>query len=78
MDIQKLLQYCVTKLVDSPELVVISEIKTAEKSIYEVKVAPTDLARIIGKEGRTFKALRSLINIPNPNTYHELVVDSIS
>ncbi len=78
MDVQKLLQFCVEKLVENPEAIVISHTSTPEKDIYEVRVAPGDLAKIIGREGRTFKALRALINIPQPEKLHDLVVDTIA
>ena len=78
MDVQKLLQYCIEKLVEKPEAIVISHKSTPEKTIYEVRVAPGELARIIGREGRTFKALRAIINIPDPEHPHDLVVDTIA
>ena len=59
MDIHKLIYFCITKLVDKPEVVTITQKDSPGKSIYEVRVAPQDLARVIGKEGKTFKALRS-------------------
>jgi predicted RNA-binding protein YlqC (UPF0109 family) len=77
MDIPKLLQYCVAKLVDNPEAITITHATTDGKSVYEVRVAPADLAKIIGKEGRTFKALRTLINGEQAEYVHDLVVDSI-
>lgn len=76
MDVQKLLEYCFERLVDSRDEVVITHRETPEKNIYEVRVAPTDLAKVIGREGRTFKSLRALINIPNQSVQNDLVVDT--
>ncbi len=78
MDIPKLLQFCVAKLVDNPEVITITHSTADAKSIYEVRVAPDDLAKIIGREGRTFKALRALINCEQADYVHDLVVDSVS
>jgi uncharacterized protein len=78
MDVQKLLRYCVEKLVENPDAIVISHTSTPEKDIYEVRVAPGDLAKIIGREGRTFKALRALINIPAIDQINDLVVDTLA
>ena len=77
MDIQKLIHFCISKLVDKPEAVMITQ-KDSEggKSIYEVRVAPQDLARVIGKEGKTFKALRAIITLADPDHVQDIVVDT--
>jgi predicted RNA-binding protein YlqC (UPF0109 family) len=77
MNVEKLLQFCVSRLVDNPDALQISHRTADEKIVFEVRVAPTDLARVIGKEGRTFKALKALINLPQPGVPHDLIVDSI-
>jgi uncharacterized protein len=77
MDIQKLLHFCVSKLVENPDVVTISQVEANQKIVYEVRVAPQDLARVIGKEGRTFKTLRGLIQVVEPNVEHDLVVDAL-
>ncbi len=77
MDIPKLLQFCIAKLVDNPEVVTIQHTTNDDKSVYEVRVAQRDLAKIIGREGRTFKALRALINTDHAQYVHDLVVDSL-
>jgi uncharacterized protein len=77
MDVQKVLQFCIAKLVDNPEMIQITRREAEDRIVYEVRVAPTDLARIIGKEGKTFKALRALINLPQAGSPYDLVVDSL-
>ncbi|MBA3752238.1 KH domain-containing protein [Candidatus Dependentiae bacterium] len=76
MDVQKVLHYFITKLVDKPEALVITQRATPEKMIYEVRVSSLDLAKIIGKEGRTFKALRSFINTIDSENRNDLVIDT--
>lgn len=78
MDVQKMLRYCVEKLVEKPEAIEITHKSSPEKEIYEVRVAPGDLAKIIGREGRTFKSLRALLTIGNPDISIDLVVDTIT
>lgn len=78
MDIQALLKFCTSKLVDKPEAIVITHTVTPEKEIYELRVDSADLAKIIGREGRTFKALRSLITVPHPDKHIDLVVDTLA
>lgn len=64
MDVEKFLTFCLGKLVDYPQAISITRTATPEKIIYEVKVDPSDRARVIGREGRTCKALKALINLP--------------
>ena len=76
MDVQKILHYFITKLVDKPEEVGVIHTSTPEKQIYEIKVAPQDFAKVIGKEGRTFKALRSFITTIDSENRNDLVIDT--
>jgi predicted RNA-binding protein YlqC (UPF0109 family) len=53
---------CVAKrLVDNPEQVQVSETEGEKTIVIELKVAPSDLGKVIGKQGRTAKALRTLL-----------------
>lgn len=76
MNVEKLLTYCIERLVDNPQAVSITKTEHPEKTTYEIKVDPSDRARVIGREGRTFKALRALINIPVPDSQNELVIEN--
>lgn len=73
--LKNIIEYFVTKLVEKPDGVTVTEIQTAEKTIIEIRVAAQDLAKVIGKEGRTFKALRALANAADPYTQKDIVVD---
>lgn len=75
--LKKLIEYFVLKLVDKPEVVTVTELEVAGKSIIEIRVAPADFAKIIGKEGQTFKALRTLVNSIEPQSSKDVVVDII-
>lgn len=57
-----LLQYLAKSLVSHPESVEIKETSNDDTSVFEVKVAKEDLGRIIGKQGRTAKSIRTLLN----------------
>jgi predicted RNA-binding protein YlqC (UPF0109 family) len=65
----------VKKLVDKPDLVEVQHIKTNGKSVIQVKVGAHDLSRVIGGEGRTFRALRSLVHTISSGS-EDLIVDS--
>ncbi|MBL7067295.1 MAG: KH domain-containing protein [Candidatus Marinimicrobia bacterium] len=55
------LEYIVTKLVDNPEDVKVTQIDSEKTVIMELQVKEGDLGKVIGKKGRTAKALRILL-----------------
>ena len=48
-------------LVDSPEEVVVREVTGEQVTVLELRVAPTDLGKVIGKQGRTARSIRTLL-----------------
>jgi len=58
--LKQLIEYLVKELVDEPDQVDISEIPGDEATTYEVRVAPDDLGKVIGKQGRIANALRTV------------------
>ncbi len=59
--VKELLEHIIKSIVDNPEQVEIKEIPGERVVIYEVRVAPEDLGKIIGREGRTAKAIRTIV-----------------
>ena len=60
-ELKELIEYIVKALVDNPEKVEVKEIAGERSIIYELKVGEGDLGKVIGKEGRTAKAIRTII-----------------
>ena len=58
---QEFIEYIVKRLVDHPEDVKVTQIDSEKTSILELSVREGDLGKIIGKSGRTAKALRTLL-----------------
>lgn len=58
----ELVDYLARALVDDPEPVVVTEEKKGDDVLYLVKVGRKDLGKVIGKKGRTAKALRTLLS----------------
>jgi predicted RNA-binding protein YlqC (UPF0109 family) len=48
-------------LVDSPDDVVVREVAGEQVTVLELRVAPTDLGKVIGKQGRTARSIRTLL-----------------
>ena len=57
---KQMIEYLVKELVDDPDQVDISEVPGEEATTYEVRVAPDDLGKVIGKQGRIANALRTV------------------
>jgi predicted RNA-binding protein YlqC (UPF0109 family) len=61
-DLSKMIELMAKMLVDLPNQVEISEIEGENTTVIELKVAKEDLGKIIGKQGRTARALRTILN----------------
>jgi predicted RNA-binding protein YlqC (UPF0109 family) len=59
--VKKLVEYLVTSLVDNPSEVKIEEKTADQNTVYAIHVPRADLGKIIGKKGRTAKAMRILV-----------------
>ena len=59
---KELLLYIAKSLVDHPEEVQVSEIEGEQTTVLELKVAKEDLGKVIGKQGRTARAMRTLLS----------------
>ena len=59
---KELIQYIATALVDHPDQIQIKETEQDDSIIIELTVAKEDLGKVIGKQGRTARAMRSLIS----------------
>ncbi len=57
----KLIEFLVKELVDEPEQVSVTEVLADEATTYEIRVAPNDLGKVIGKQGRIANALRTVV-----------------
>ncbi len=60
--IQKLIEIIAKALVDKPDEVEVSEVEGEQTTVVELKVAKEDLGKVIGKQGRTARALRTILS----------------
>jgi predicted RNA-binding protein YlqC (UPF0109 family) len=61
-ELSKMIEYMAKMLVDLPDQVGIHEIEGENTMVIELKVAKEDLGKIIGKQGRTARAIRTILN----------------
>jgi predicted RNA-binding protein YlqC (UPF0109 family) len=61
-ELAKMIEYMAKMLVDLPDQVEVNEIAGENTTVIELKVAKEDLGKIIGKQGRTARAVRTVLN----------------
>ncbi len=59
--LQEFVEFVAKSLVDHPDKVEVREIEGEKTTVIELKVAPEDLGKVIGKQGRTARAIRTLL-----------------
>ncbi len=74
---KELLMRIVKQLVDNPEEVKVKEVKGEQNIILELSTAKEDIGKVIGKQGRTIKALRTLLNAASVKTGHRVTLEVI-
>jgi len=58
---KELLELIAKALVDKPEAVVVSEVVGEQTTVLELRVAQDDLGKVIGRQGRTARAIRTIL-----------------
>jgi len=74
---KELIKYIAQALVDNPELVEVSEVEGNQTSVLELKVAKEDLGKVIGKQGRTARAMRTLLSAASAKIKKRTVLEII-
>ena len=59
--LKDLVTYVAKSLVDNPDSVMITEVEGEHTSVLELRVAKEDLGKVIGKQGRTARAIRTIL-----------------
>lgn len=75
---QQLVEFLVKALVDDPDQVQVNEVRGQRSVIYEVKVAPADIGKVIGREGRIANALRTVVKAAASKTGDKVTVEIIT
>ncbi|WP_462323279.1 KH domain-containing protein [Desulfoplanes sp.] len=70
-----LIKYIAESLVDYPDQVVVSEVEGEQTSVLELKVAKEDLGKVIGKQGRTARAMRTILGAASTKAKKRTVLE---
>ncbi len=60
--LREFVEFMAKSIVDNPEEVQVTEVAGEKTTVIELRVASEDLGKVIGKQGRTAKAIRSILN----------------
>ena len=74
---KELVQYLAKALVNNPDAVEVKETEAENASVLELRVAKEDLGRIIGKQGRTAKSIRTILNAAASRTNRKVVLEIV-
>ncbi len=72
-----LVQVIAKSLVDNPDQVHVNEVDGEQSIILELRVAPEDMGKVIGKQGRVAKAIRTVVKAAALNVDKKVVVEII-
>ena len=74
-DVKVLLEHVTRALVDAPDQVSVNQLDEDGETVLELTVAESDLGRVIGKSGRTARALRTLISAAGIKTHKRYALE---
>ena len=72
---KELVEYIAKSLVDDPSEVIVNQIEGEKSTILELRVAATDLGKVIGKQGRIAKAIRTVLNASSTKSGKRVVLE---
>jgi predicted RNA-binding protein YlqC (UPF0109 family) len=72
-----LIMFIAKALVDKPDEVKVSEVEGEQTSVIELKVAKDDLGKVIGKQGRTARAMRTILSAASTKVRKRSVLEII-
>lgn len=76
-ELKSLIEFVAKSLVDMPDQVEVNEIAGEQTTVIELKVDKSDLGKVIGKQGRTARALRTILNAASTKLRKRSVLEII-
>ncbi|NCC80749.1 MAG: KH domain-containing protein [Clostridia bacterium] len=74
---KELVEYIAKSLVDSPEAVTVTEVEGDRSIVLELRVSPEDMGKVIGKQGRIAKAIRTVTKAVATREGKKVIVEII-
>lgn len=76
-DIKDIVSFIAQALVDRPEDVQVTEVEGEQTSVIELRVAKDDMGKVIGKQGRTARAIRTVLNAAATKARKRVVLEIV-
>lgn len=74
---KELIEYIAKALVDNPDQVEVTEVEGGQTSVLELKVAKEDLGKVIGKQGRSARAMRTILSAASTKLKKRTVLEIV-
>ena len=74
---KELLLYMAKNLVDDPDAVSVTEVEDEEGKVLELRVAPGDMGKVIGRQGRIAKEIRTIVKTVAQRTGEKITVEIV-
>ncbi|WP_291318282.1 KH domain-containing protein [Desulfonatronospira sp.] len=74
---KELIEYIAKSLVDNPDQVEVAEVEGEQTAVIELKVAKEDLGKVIGRQGRTARAMRTILGAASTKAQKRTVLEII-
>ena len=75
LDMKTLVEAIAKSIVDSPERVVVSGVEGENSTVLELRVAKEDIGKVIGKNGRTITAMRTILNATRAQKFKRHILE---
>ncbi len=74
-DMQELVTEIARALVDEPDAVIVDAVERDENTVFRLRVAPADVGKVIGKQGRTARSMRTILSAVSMKHHHRYTLD---
>jgi uncharacterized protein len=73
--VAELLAHLARRLVDDPDAVEVEEVRQEGATVLQLRVAPDDIGKVIGRQGRIARALRAIVRASGARTHRRVVLE---
>ena len=71
----EIVEYLARRLVDAPDAVRVEQIERDDATVLQLWVAPDDVGKVIGRQGRIARALRAIVRASGARSHHRVVLE---
>jgi len=75
--LKELIELIIKGIVDNPDKVELNEITGERSSIFEVRVDPADVGKVIGRQGRNIKSIRTIVNAAAQKDNKRIIIEIV-